>query len=179
MAEDPLIAACSDEEKAAVLDTVLSLHPEIAADAERLARAILEGADSDDIAEEVIDALSPLDDIPAGSPPDETADLITLALEPHLATIERRARAGLEDSAATVALGVLRGLYEYRDVPACDTFDNAEDIERLLTKHGIELSPEDYTDHLPDWAEDDDEDEDNEANGGADPGARRYGVTAC
>lgn len=154
MAEHPLIAACSDEEKAAVLDTVLSLHPEIAADAERLARAVLDAADSDDIAEEVIDALTPLDDLPAGTPADATTDVIELALEPHLATIDRRAQAGLDDSAATVALGVLRGLYEYRDVPACDTFDTAEALERRLSKHGIELAPEDYNEYLPDWSED-------------------------
>ena len=156
MAEHPLIAACSDEEKAAVLDTVLSLHPEIAADAERLARAVLDAADSGDIAEEVIDALSPLDDLRAGTPAETAADVIELALEPHLSTIDRRAQAGLDDSAATVALGVLRGLYEYRDVPARDTFETAEDLERRLTEHGIELAPEDYDEYLPDWAEDDD-----------------------
>ena len=166
MADTPLIAACSDEEKAAVLDTVLSLHPEIAADAERLARAVLDGADSDDIAEEVIDALTPLDDLPAEAPAEETAELVTFALGPHLATIERRAQAGLDESAATVALGVLRGLYEYRDAPACDTFETAEDIERLLSKHDIELAPEDYAEYLPDWAEDDEtDDEDDEAPG--------------
>ena len=154
VAEQSLIAACSDEEKAAVLDAALSLHPEIAADAERLARAVLDGADSDDIADEVIDALSPLDDLPDGAPAAESANVITLGLETHLAAIDRRARAGLDDSAATVALGVLRGLYEYRDAPACDTFETAEEIERLLTEHGIELAPEDYDEYLPDWSDD-------------------------
>lgn len=155
MAETPVIAACSDEEKAAVLDAVLSLHPQMAGDAGRLARAVLDGAGSDDIAEEVIDALRPLVGLPAETPADETADLITTAVEPHLAAIDRRARAGLDESVATVALGVLRGLYHYRDAPACDTFDTAEEIERLLGKHDIELAPDDYAEYLPDWAEDD------------------------
>lgn len=168
VAEQPLIAACSDEEKAAVLDAVLSLHPEIAVDAERLARAVLDGADSDDIAEEVIDALSPLDGLPAGTPAAESANVITLGLEPHLAAIDRRAQAGLDESAATVALGVLRGLYEYRDAPACDTFETAEDIERILTEHGIELAPEDYAEYLPDWADDAADDEDGDSDDEAD-----------
>jgi hypothetical protein len=160
VAEHPLIGACSDEEKAAVLDAVLTLHPEVAADAERLARAVLDGAGSDDIADEVIDALSPLDDAQRGArangtaPPDP-AELIDRALEPHLAAIERRIAAGLDDSAATIALGVLKGLYEYRDLEAHDPFENAEQVERLLAKHGIELAPEHYTTDMPDWSTDD------------------------
>lgn len=165
VAEDSLIAACSDEEKGAVLDAVLSLHPEIAADVERLARAVLDGADSDDLSEDVADALKPLYDLPEGTPAAHAANLITIRLEPYVTGIQRRAVAGLDDLAATVALGVLRGLYEYRDIPAYDTFESAEEIERLLAEHDIELAPEDYAEYLPDWADDAADDSDDEADG--------------
>lgn len=151
MAEHPLIDACSDEEKAAVLDAVLTLHPDVSADAERIARAVLDGAGSDDIADDVIDALTPIDDVESGA---VAAELIDRVLQPHIAAIERRAEAGLADSAATVAFGVLKALYEYRDLESHDTFDNADHIERLLAKHGIELAAEDYEADLPDWSTD-------------------------
>jgi len=169
--EHPFLDSCSDEEKAAVLTAVLSLHPDTVADAERVARAVLDNVDADEIADEVTDAIDALSPGDLGAGPradgfvesDEAVDeLIQEVIGPYLAAFRRRVDAGLDAAAATVALGVLKGLYAYRDIeghellaaaPEC-VVQAADQVEALLAKAGIEIDPEDYAAHVPDWAQD-------------------------
>jgi hypothetical protein len=111
-------------EQAALLEELLAIHPDLVAEAERRAGAMLETASRSDTAAEVVDALQALEledmAVRAGYQPgrgyvhevEAAGELVEKALEPFLADVRRRVELGMTAAAHEVALGVLAGLRE-------------------------------------------------------------------
>lgn len=110
------------DERGELLGELLAVHPELIAEAERLALARLAAVDADAVAEDIEWALREAD-------PDQLAyragrvrgrgyvheneaayEILEELLQPELDDLTRRAGLGLHDAARQVAIGLLRGL---------------------------------------------------------------------
>jgi acetoin utilization deacetylase AcuC-like enzyme len=109
-----------------VLRLLLRAHPELGAEAERLARDQLDRVSVEAIAEDVEAALRALDvddlNSRAGvhdgdyTDPSEAAwALLDEAVEPHMDDVRRRLAAGMHAEALATLRGILTGLYAVRD----------------------------------------------------------------
>jgi hypothetical protein len=117
----------SSDELAAVLIGILRNHPELEDEASAIALNVLLFSSSEDVAEQVIDAVSlpdidDLNDRAAGSrsgdflgPGEAAEQLLEEAVEPFFADMKRKAELGLCDAAEVVCLGIVTGLYEAKD----------------------------------------------------------------
>jgi hypothetical protein len=114
-------------ERAAVLDELLAECPELRARAEQAARRLLASVAAEEIAAEVSSELADLElgdlaaragRVPGRGYVHETEaawELVSEVVESFVADVRRRARAGLLDAAAAVAVGIVAGLYDVRD----------------------------------------------------------------
>lgn len=114
-------------ESGVVLAGLLVAHPELSQEAEALASGLLSSPSVGQIASEVELALAgvPLEDLGArvGRVPgrgyvhetDAAWELIEEALAPFLADLDRRVALGFLEAAATVAVGLVAGLYQVRE----------------------------------------------------------------
>ncbi len=120
-----ILGTLHSDEAAAVLDRLLGAHPELRGQAEDIAKALLAETSFEQIATEVEDALSGIDDEDvygrAGQKawgyvePDEAAvELLEEAIKPFTCDMQRRLSLGKEDEALRIAQGMLLGLYRVR-----------------------------------------------------------------
>ena len=105
-----------------VLSDLLDRHPELAAEADAIARDFLSGFDFQQVAREVAEAIQdvPLEEIQGRAgrhehgyvEPEEAAwEVLEEGLEPFHADVRRFLKAGLRDLARQVCMGIVLGLY--------------------------------------------------------------------
>jgi hypothetical protein len=122
-----VLASLTLIERGVVLDALLVTHPELSNEAEALASGLLLSSSAEQVAFEVELAVTgiPLEDLAAraGRVPgrgyvhetDAAWGLIEEALAPFMADLGRRIALGFGDAAATVAVGIVAGLYRVRE----------------------------------------------------------------
>jgi len=122
-----VLGSLTPAERGEVLTTLLSTHPELLGEAERVAGALLSTVSVEQIACEVESALTgiPLDALAAraGRVPgrgyvhetDAAWELLEEAVGPFRADLRRRAALGFDDAATAVAVGIAAGLYRVRE----------------------------------------------------------------
>ena len=165
------LSALAGTEHQAVLAALLEAHPDLRDEAERAARELLDMVSINEVAASVACALEQfsLDDlgVRAGRTrgrgyvheTDAAWELVSETIEPFRADLTRRANIGLNAAAATLATGIIAGLYAVRH-PADGTVlayagedtpeQLAEEILHLATSLNIEL-PSHAHKHWPQW----------------------------
>ena len=114
-----------DDEAAALLRSLVAKHPELSAEAETLAAAVVGDVAMEDVAQEAEDAVRGLDiddlNSRAGShsygyvePTEAAWELIEEAVMPLIEDIQRRLDAGQSDAALATCAGIVLGLYRAR-----------------------------------------------------------------
>jgi hypothetical protein len=155
-----------------VLEELVRSRPELRAEAERIAREQLAGADLEAVAEEVEWELRSLssDELngPAGrqrwgyvEPTEAAWDLLGETVAAHDREVERLIELGMIAAALDTALGLIAGLYRCR---GCDDgelllswapdflLEHAASVVDDLAKAGIEVPPELVADIAAEWA---------------------------
>jgi hypothetical protein len=162
------LASLGHEEAAEVLARLVKKHPELVAEAERLAAAVIAPPARDEIAACVSKRLLGLDidDLGerAGSrrggyvePWTAVGELIDGIVGPYLEAVRRLAGLGRVEEAHEVVIGVLAGLYGCGDVAGHDVLgyvelsDRADEVVRLLETLGIPLPSDVCLDTCPTW----------------------------
>jgi len=119
-----------------VLATLLRRYPELAAEAESLARSLLAGVDVQQVADEVFCDIRSLDvrsawsqagdDDGCGyrSAEDVAYEMLEDAVSPHLRDMQRQHRQGLVEAASETCLGVIAGLCRYEEDPEDHEFSD-------------------------------------------------------
>ncbi|MPZ88710.1 MAG: hypothetical protein GEU81_11685 [Nitriliruptorales bacterium] len=171
-AKKRVLEALSPTEKAGVLADLLTAHPELVEDAERLATARLEHVDRADVAEEVAWALQSLtvEEVwerghqePGFVHENEAAFMAGEGVvQPYLDDMRRAAALGMDETACETCWGVLLGLYECRDLdddsglgraPAPDfTTEHAVYVLGELRGAGLDLPRDAPAAEMPEWS---------------------------
>lgn len=146
-----VLASLTPIERGVVLDALLVDHPELWDEAEALASGLLSSPSAEQIASEVELALTgvPLEDLAArvGRVPgrgyvhetDAAWELIEEALAPFMADLGRRIALGFGVAAATVAVGIVAGLYRVREpAPGSVLAYAGEDAPSMLAAHVLD-----------------------------------------
>ncbi len=122
-----LLGSLTPVERSEVLTTLLSAHPELVGEAERLAGTLLLTVSVEQVACEVESALTgiPLDALAAraGRVPgqgyvhefDAAWELLEETLEPFRADLQRRAALDVNEAATDMAVGIVAGLHRVRE----------------------------------------------------------------
>jgi len=157
-----------------VLTTLLSAHPELLGEAERMAGALLSMVSVEQIACEVESALTgiPLDALAAraGRVPgrgyvhetEAAWELLEEAIGPFRADLQRRAALDVVEAAASVAVGIIAGLHRVREpelgtllayagddaVPAL-----AASVLHFAASLGVVLPGDAPGEHWPSWTD--------------------------
>jgi hypothetical protein len=156
------------EETVQVLAELVKRHPELAAEAEKLAAVVIAPQRRDQIEASVSRRLRGLDidDLAerAGmhrgqyiEPWTAAGELIDETVGPHLEDVRRLAGLGRVADAHEVAAGVLAGLYACGDVAGHEVLgyvelaDRADEVVRLLARLGVPLPAEAGADMSPTW----------------------------
>jgi hypothetical protein len=166
-----LYAHLDERERAGVLAALLTDRSELHAEVERLAAALLGHVRVESVAVEVRTELAELELIDlavrAGRQPgggyvhetDAAYELVEAAVQPFVDDLHRRARVGMHEAAAKLALGVLTGLYLCRGprdgtVLAYAGTDTTEELAAWVvdetTKAQVELPSADVAAAWPD-----------------------------
>lgn len=137
------LGALSAAEKAAVLEELLAVRPDLREPAEACASRLMKDARRSAIADDVASALKYLDidelNTRAGYRPGfgyvhpvEAADeILDEALQPFLDDLQRRACLGMGSAATEVAAGILLGLYNCREGGSESLLEYAPDYTRV------------------------------------------------
>lgn len=172
--ESTTLASLTSGERGRILDVLIAAHPELAADAERFAVELLASASVDQTASDVETALIgiPLDALGSRSgrirgrgyvhEVDAAWELVEEAIEPFRSDVRRRAALGSSGAAASLAIGIVAGLYRVRE-PEMGTvlayagedapLELASDVLGLAAKLGAEIPPEAADDRWPSWTD--------------------------
>jgi len=168
----PTLDRLTTDERGELLGELLAVHPELMADAERLALARMAAVDADDVADAIECALREADTdqlaYRAGRvrgrgyvhENEAASEILEDLLQLELDDLIRRAGLGLHDAARQMAIGLLRGLahcqhsvedgtvlaYAGRDV----TNDLAWSVRDTLAKAGVDLPDDILEDLSPD-----------------------------
>jgi hypothetical protein len=121
-----VLARLSPHEGAGVLRTILERHPELAAEAEEIAKATVTDVDAEAGAEDVEQAVLDLDlselDSRAGrqewgyvEPAEAAWEILAEAIDPFLDDMKRHIELGFEAAALATCSGIVLGLYRCRD----------------------------------------------------------------
>jgi hypothetical protein len=161
-----------ERERARVLAALLDERSALRAEVERLAVRLLGEVRIESVAVEIRTALVELEladlAVRAGRQPgggyvhetDAAYDLVEGAVQPFVDDLRRRARLGMREAAAKLALGVLTGLYRCRDpsdgtVLAYAGTDTPEELAAWVVdetaKAQVEMAPADVASACPDW----------------------------
>jgi hypothetical protein len=161
-----------ERERAAVLAALLDERPELQAEVERLAAALLGNVRVESVAVEVRSLLVELGladlAVRAGRQPgggyvhetDAAYELVEGAVRPFVDDLRRRARLGMHEAGAKLALGVLTGLYRCRDprdgtVLAYAGTDTPEELAAWVVSEAaaaeVELTPAEVAVACPGW----------------------------
>lgn len=170
----PSLSSLSPAERSEVLDALLTAHPELIGESERIASGLLADVSVEQVASDVESGLSwiSLDALAARAgrvrgrgyvhESEAAWELVEEAIEPFRSDLNRRAALGLIDAATNLAIGIVAGLYRTRDAEmgtvlayaGDDTaMEVAEEILRLAAKLGVPLPDEASGRHWPDWRE--------------------------
>jgi len=166
------LATLGPVELASVLEELMRARPELRADAERIAREQLAGANPEAVAEEVEWELRSLssDELNGRAgrqrwgyvePTEAAWELLGETVAAHDREVERLIELGMIAEALDTALGLIAGCYRCR---GCDDgelllswapdflLEHAASVVDDLAKAGIELPPELVADLAPEWA---------------------------
>ena len=116
-----VLARLTHSESATVLRTLLERHGNIRAEAETIATELVASPSVDDIAEDVLDAVTSLDidDLNNRAGPSQygyiepsaaTYELLEESVEDFLSDMKRRMKLGLTDAAIAICCGLVKGL---------------------------------------------------------------------
>jgi hypothetical protein len=162
------LASLRQQETVQVLACLVDKHPELAAEAEKLAAEAIAPQPSDQIQASVskrlgrleIDDLAELAGMHRGryvQPWTAAGELIDQIVGPYLEDVRRLAGLGRVAEAHQVAAGVLAGLYACGDVAGHEVLgyvelpDRADEVMRLLVRLEIPLPAEACLEVCPDW----------------------------
>ncbi len=164
--------ALSVAEKAAVLEELLAVRPDLREPAEACAARLMKDASWSAIADDVESALKWLDihelNTRAGyrpgfgyvDPVEAAGEILDEALQPVLDDLQRRAGLGMRSAATEVAAGILLGLYNCQEGGSETLLEYAPDYaaERAsvaasdCVKLGIDLPAAELLDLMPGWS---------------------------
>jgi len=120
-----VLARLSPQEGAGVLRTILERHPELAAEAEEIAKATVTDVDAEAVAEDVEQAVLDLDLSELNSragrqewgyvePAEAAWEILAEAIDPFLDDMKRHIELGFEAAALATCSGIVLGLYRCR-----------------------------------------------------------------
>jgi len=138
------------EEAAGVLRHLLEVHPELASEAEGMARSLLHQVDYEDIAAEIDDEIRALDyeDLNARAgrhewgyvEPSEAAwEILEETVEPLREDMKRHLELGLEAEALEICKGLVLGCYRLSERAGGDVLGWAPDFPGEAAGHALEV----------------------------------------
>lgn len=169
-----VVGSLTPVERGEVLEALLSAHPELLGEAERMAGALLLTVSVEQIACEVESALAgiPLDALAAraGRVPgrgyvhetEAAWELLEEAVGPFRADLRRRAALGFDDAATAVAVGIAGGLYRVREPELGTVLAYAGDdavpalaasVLHFAASLGVVLPGDAPGEHWPSWTD--------------------------
>jgi hypothetical protein len=169
----PALDTLAGDERAIVLAHLLASYPDLLPEAEQLALAVLGTDTIEGVADDIdwaLDAIE-LEDLAARSgrvrgrayvhETEAAWELLTVALDPYVADLRRRAMLGLVDSASVIATGIMAGLYRSR-APEDGTVvayagpdaiaELADQSLRDARELGVEIPSDAAEGYWPEWA---------------------------
>lgn len=173
-----VLALLKPEEDGSVLRALLDRHPELVAEAEEIATAMMAEADAAALADRVERAVLDLDIDDLGSragrrrrgyvkPTEAAGDLLEEAVNPFMDELERQVELGLEAAATATCAGIVLGLYRCRGRNPDEVLGWAEDFPAEAAAHAVEVMAQEsaanhdlawrlrdpIVEQVPDWAE--------------------------
>jgi hypothetical protein len=138
------------EEATAVLRHLLEVHPELAGEAEEIARALLQRVEYEDVAAEIEDEIRALDyaDLNARAgrhewgylePTEAAWEILEEALEPFREDMKRHLELGLETEALEICKGLVLGCYRLSERAGGDVLGWAPDFPGEAAGHALEV----------------------------------------
>jgi hypothetical protein len=120
-----VLARLTPQEGAGVLRTILERHPELAAEADEIAKATVTDVDAEAVAEDVEQAVLALDLSELNSragrqewgyvePAEAAWEILAEAIDPFLDDVKRHIELGFEAAALATCSGIVLGLYRCR-----------------------------------------------------------------
>ena len=135
------------DEAQAVLQDLLSAHPDLVPHAEAAAKALLATVSFTDVADSVLGVVQALDldDLDAGphawgyvEPSEAALEAIENAVKPYLHDLERRIKLGHENEALEISKGIVLGLYR-AERDGAELFEYAVDCPSEFAGQAVEL----------------------------------------
>jgi len=138
------------EEAAAVLRRLLEVHPDLASEAEEIARSLLQEVEYEEIAAEIEDEIRALDyddlNARAGShewgytePSEAAEEILEETLEPFREDMQRHLELGLEAEALEICKGLVLGCYRLSERAGGDVLGWAPDFPAEAASHALEV----------------------------------------
>ena len=158
-----VLARLKPEESASVLRSLLERHPDLVAEAEAMANAVVTEVDADAVAEDVEQAVLDLDIDDLGTragrkrwgyvePTEAAWELLGEAVDPFLEEMKRHVELGFEAAATAACAGIVLGLYRCRRKNSDQVLGWAEDFPAETAGHAVAtLARESSTKHRRAW----------------------------
>ena len=143
-----LLARLTSVEGAQVLRSLLERHPQLVAEAECIARAVVTDVDAEAVAEEVEQVVLglDLDDLNSRAgrhswgyvePTEAAWELLEEAVDPFLEEMKRHIELGFEAAATATCAGIVLGLYRCRGKNSDQVLGWAEDFPAEAAGHAV------------------------------------------
>jgi hypothetical protein len=138
------------DEAAAVLRHLLEVHPDLASEAEEMARSLLHQVEYEDVAAEIEDEIRALDyevlNARAGShqwgyvePSEAAEEILEETVEPFLEDMKRHLELGLEAQALEICKGLVLGCYRLSEREGGDVLGWAPDFPGEAAGNALEV----------------------------------------
>ena len=149
-AEHSLLECLKPGEAAAVLRRLLEVHPDLASEAEEMARSLLHQVDYQEVAAEIEDEIRALDyedlNARAGShewgyvePSEAAEEILEETVEPFLEDMKRHLELGLEAEALEICKGLVLGCYRLSEREGGDVLGWAPDFPGEAAGNALEV----------------------------------------
>lgn len=136
------LKSLNPEEKAAILDRLLSRHPELVEEAAKTAEETLSGVSAEEIAARLLSELTDLgfDELHgrAGNKsfgyvgPEEAAwEIFQETVQPYLDDLKRRLELSPKNGALAVCQGIILGLYRFENDQSTDLLEYAQEFPAM------------------------------------------------
>jgi hypothetical protein len=146
----PLLERLKPGEAAAVLRRLLEAHPDLASEAEEMARSLLHQRTCKDVAAEIEDAIRALDyeDLNARAgghewgyvePSEAAVEILEETLEPFVEDMKRHLELGLEAEALEICKGLVLGCYRLSERAGGDVLGWAPDFPGEAAGNALEV----------------------------------------
>jgi hypothetical protein len=146
----PLLKSLKADEAAGVLRSLLEAHPDLASEAEQIARSLLHQVDYEDVAAEIEDEIRALDydDLNARAgkhewgyvePTEAALEILEETVEPFLDDMKRYLGLGLEQAALEVCKGLVLGCYRLSEREGGDVLGWASDFPSEAAGNALEI----------------------------------------